>query len=414
VRARPVGARVHVAGLVTVGPGLVGVEGLFAVGDATGGIFVRAPASSEGPAVGREVEIEGTLAAPYGQLEIRDVVSLIVGNDGAEPAATFVDLADVGEEMEGSLVTIRGAVTSVQTDAGRLTITIGDGASTVRVLADPPTGLSKSDVARGDAVLATGIVGQHSSATGRLDGYRLWLRRRADLVVAAPAPTEPPEPRSEGGVSGAGSGSGDPALASDSRIVDIGSLTERFGQTVTIAGLVTSTSRAMSASGVTVTVTVDDGTGAVRVGGQSAADALATFEPGDAVEATGLVVEDDQGVIIEADPASLVDVPGDRHETPATDAGAVGRLSGDATPGNDASRAATATVRRITPGAPPLDWVAILAALTVVLTLAAAALAFARRARLPGLGRALAQLSSSARSARAGYRGPRPGRGEGS
>jgi hypothetical protein len=314
--------------------------------------------------------------------------------------------------MEGSLVTIRGAVTSVQTDAGRLTITIGDGASTVRVLADPPTGLSKSDVARGDAVLATGIVGQHASATGRLDGYRLWLRRRADLVVAAPAPTEPPESRPEGGVSGAGSGAGDPAVASDPRIVDIGSLAERIGQTVTVAGLVTSTSRAMGASGVTVTV--DDGTGAVRVGGQSAADALAMFEPADAVEVTGLVVEDDQGLIIEADPASLVDMPGDRHETPATDAGVVGRISGAATPGSDASRAATATVRRITPGAPPLDWVAILAALTVVLTLAATALAFARRARLPDLGRVLAQLSSSGRSARPGSRGPRPGRGEGS
>jgi hypothetical protein len=213
-------------------------------------------------------------------------------------------------------------------------------------------------------------------------------------------------------VSGAGSGSGDPAVASDSRIADIGSLTERIGQTVTVAGLVTNTSRAMGASAVTVTV--DDGTGAVRVGGQSAAAALAMFEPGDAVEVTGLVVEDDQGLIIEADPASLVDMPGDRHETPATDAGAVGRLSGAVTPGSNASRAATAAVRRITPGAPPLDWVAILAALTVVLALAAAALAFAKHARLPGLGRALAQPSSSARSARPGFRGPRPGRGKGS
>ena len=407
------GARVRVAGLVTVEPGLVGVEGLFAVGDETGGIFVRASASSDGLAVGRGVEIVGTLAAPYGQLEIRDVASLIVGSDGAEPAATFVGLADVGEGREGSLLTIRGAVTSVQTDAGRLTITIGDGATTVRVLADPITGLSKSDVARGDAVLATGIVGQHASATGRLDGYRLWLRRRADLVVAASAYTEPPEPPSKGGVTGAGAGFG-AAAAPDPRIVDIGSLAERVGQTVTVAGLVTSTSRAMGASGVMVTVTLDDGTGAVRVGGQSAADALAMLQPGDAVEVTGLVIEDDQGLSIEADPASLVDMPGDRREAPATDAGAVGGLPEDATPGSDAPLSATATVRRIAPGATPLDWVAILAALTVVVALAAAALALAKCARWPGLGRALGQLSPSARAARPGSRETRSSRGEGS
>jgi hypothetical protein len=213
------------------------------------------------------------------------------------------------------------------------------------------------------------------------------------------------------GFSGTGSGAGDSAAGLDPRAVDIGSLAERVGQTVTVAGLVTDASSAMGSSAVTVTV--DDGTGAVRVAGQAAADALAMLEPGDAVEVTGLVAEDDQGLFIEADPASLIDLPGDRQETPATGAGAVGRLSGDGTPGSEASRVATATIRRTTPQAPLLDWVTILAVLMVALVFVAAALALAGHGRLPGPARALAQLPPSARLARLASRRPRPGRGEG-
>ncbi|MGA3030085.1 MAG: lamin tail domain-containing protein [Candidatus Limnocylindrales bacterium] len=185
-RSHQIGARVHVTGVVTVGAGLVGADDLCAIEDATGGIFVRLPAATVEMAIGQSVDVEGALAAPYGQLEIRGVDLLVVGTVGLEPEAAHVDLADIGEKNEGSLVTISGSDTSVTTDSGRLTITIGDGISSIRVLADPPTGLSRDDVTRGDTVSATGIVGQRATATGRLDGYRLWLRRGTDLVVQEP------------------------------------------------------------------------------------------------------------------------------------------------------------------------------------------------------------------------------------
>jgi hypothetical protein len=172
--------------VVRVGAGLVGADDLCAIEDATGGIFVRLPAATVEMAIGQSVDVEGALAAPYGQLEIRGVDLLVVGTVGLEPEAAHVDLADIGEKNEGSLVTISGSDTSVTTDSGRLTITIGDGISSIRVLADPPTGLSRDDVTRGDTVSATGIVGQRATATGRLDGYRLWLRRGTDLVVQEP------------------------------------------------------------------------------------------------------------------------------------------------------------------------------------------------------------------------------------
>jgi hypothetical protein len=186
-RAMPAGTRVHVAGLVTAGPGLVGSDTLIAIQDSSGGAFVHLSSAADGPAIGANVDLIGALAAPYGQVEIRDLETLTVGADAGEPVASNVALSDIGENTEGSLVTIGGAVSSVQTDGGRVTITVVDGTSTVHVLADPPAGVTRSDVVRGDVVVATGIVGQRATATGRLDGYRIWPSR-------TPFPPRPPPP----------------------------------------------------------------------------------------------------------------------------------------------------------------------------------------------------------------------------
>ena len=566
-RAEAVGSRVHVAGIVTVGPGLVGADGLFAIEDSSGGIFVRLSTTAEGLAVGRPIEIDGTLAAPYGQLEIRNLGMLVVGTDDREPSPNLVELSDVGEQTEGSLVTVRGTVDSVETDSGRLTIELGDGTSVVRVLADPPTGLSKSDVVRGDVVVVAGIVGQHATATGRLDGYRVWLRRRSDLAVDPPTVTEPPNPPSapteepvhrdlasalgtrgatvdveaavtattglldlgnptivvddgtaavavilpdatdappvgmrvritgkvgrwEGGPTviasqvtaegelqaiaprpvagsldgsvewqlvrvcgridkytragarwrldmlvdghpvvilgapaaavdvakdsvgrlavvggsvrrstsdssafqllprmsldfrlgpppttlGAGvaagsaraSGAGDSSAGAGDRGVEIGSLADYLGQNVTVAGLVTDTA--------TGTATIDDGTGEVRIGGPSAADALAMLEPGDAIEVTGQVGQDDLGLIIEVNPASVIDMPGDGLDARASQGPGGGLMVAASTPVSAASLAAAIAMRRSSPAALPPDGIAILAVIIVLLAVVALAL----------------------------------------
>jgi hypothetical protein len=578
-RAEPIGARVHVAGVVTVEPGLVGADDLLAIQDSSGGMFVRLSTASTGLRVGRLIEVDGTLAAPYGQLEIRGLNSLVVGADDIEPSGDLVSLGDIGEGTEGSLVTIRGTVGSVQTDGGRLTIEIGDTTGTVRLLADPPAGLSRSDVARGDVVLATGIVGQHATATGRLDGYRIWLRRGSDLLVQAPTETVPPPvlpvptvtsvyldlasalgtrgadvdvegvvtataglldvgsptivvddgtaavavilpgsttvprvgmrvrvtgkvgrwqsgptvtasqvlalgelqavaPRPVAGgldaslewqlvricgridryvpagsrwrldmtvagqtvvvlgepaaaisvtkssvgrlavvagivrrstsdstlfqllprmaldfrlgpppealnggaaltsANAASSGSGGLSAWPNARTVEIGSLATYLGQNVTVAGLVTETG-----SG---TATVDDGTGEVRIVGASAADALEMLEPGDAIEVSGLVGEDDLGLIVEADSASIVALPGDRVDALASDAGALGVVAAGSTPTRAASSAAGAALRRASATASPPDGLTILAVVAVLLVVAVAATALAnRRISLP-------------------------------
>ena len=584
-RIQPVGTRVHVEGVVTVEPGIVGSDVLFAIQDETGGIFVHFSTPIPGLVAGRTVDVEGTLAAPYGQLEIRNLLSATVGPDSPEPTPALVGLADIGESTEGSLVTVDGTVTSVTTDSGRLTITVGDGTSAVRVLADPPAGVTRSDVARGDAVFATGIVGQHATASGRLDGYRLWLRSRVDLVVSAPEPTPPPSkspgrssapsrtpssapvyhdlasalthrgagvdvvaavtataglldigsptivvddgtaavavvlpggvdapsvgmrvrvtgkvgrwetgatvlatsvtaqgvlqavgPRTVAGALGsslewrlvrvcgridrfvkagvrwradlivaghkvavlgepaaaisltkssvgrlavvtgivrratsdsstfqllprmsldirlgpAPSGPGATDVPSSARSsgpgpetsvgpttvppesgsVAIASLAQYAGRHVTVAGLVTDTA--------TSTATIDDGTGEVRIGGASAAEAISMLEPGDAIEVTGLVRTDGHGLILEVDGGSLVDAPGDRADPTATDGSAAASSLGatpTSTPGSSsaASVAAAASMLRTSSAATPPDAATLILVLLLALSAVAAA-----------------------------------------
>ena len=189
-RSLPIGTRVRVAGAVTAGPGALGSDGLVSIEDSSAGIFLRLAAPIAGFVPGRSVEVVGVLAAPYGQLEVREVQWIAIGDLGEVPAPAQADLGAVGEAFEGSLIRVRGTVDSVAVDAGRLTVVLSDGTSQLRLLADPAAGLSRADVTRGSVVVATGIVGQRASAVGRLDGYRLWLRDRLDLSVeGGPSPT---------------------------------------------------------------------------------------------------------------------------------------------------------------------------------------------------------------------------------
>jgi uncharacterized protein YdeI (BOF family) len=575
-RALPVGGWVHVSGAITAEVGLVG-EGLLAIQDETGGIFVRASGATADLTDGHEVEVTGVLAAPYGQLEIRDLDQIVVGPDGKGLPATPVGLGEIGEGTEGSLVTIGGTVDSIQTDAGRLTVTVISGSAAVRVLADPPVGLSRADVIRGDQVVVTGVVGQRATATGRLDGYRLWPRCRADLIVQTPEPTQISipaptttsvyydlasalgtrgaqvdveavvtataglldvggptivvddssaavavvlpagvaaprvgmrvrvvgkvgrweggptvlaarvdaegelaaiDPRSSAGPLGASqewqlvrvcgrverytpAGArwrlemlvgghevvvlGEPsagismsksavgrlavvvgivrrstsdasafqllprmgldvrlgpapvsaangsdaagvaaarasgsATAAAKTTIEIGSAAEHLGETVTVAGLVVS-----SEGG---TATLEDGSGEIRIGGSAAADAISMLEPGDAVEVGGVVLRDDQGLLIEVDPESMVAMPagGSSASDVPAGAGTVGRLAGNPAATAASSVAAPDALRRAATGLAIPAPVPVLAALLLMVLLAACgAWLAARRRRRP-------------------------------
>ena len=239
-------------GIVTIGPGLTGTEGLFAIEDSSGGLFVRWTGSSDGIEPGAEAEAVGVLAAPYGQLEIRELTRLIVGPQGDELTPARAELSAIGEGTEAQLVTVRGTVQSVTTESGRLTIVVDDGTASGRVMADPLIGLSHDDVARGDVILATGVVGQRASALGVADGYRVWVRNRSDLLVRPTIETTAPETPQP-----------DPVATSTATAAlhDLSSLVGRRGSDVDVEATVTATAGLLDIDGPTIVV--DDGVGAV-------------------------------------------------------------------------------------------------------------------------------------------------------
>ena len=89
VRTISVGTHDVVAtGVVTAVSGRLGTERLLAIGDGTGGLVVRLPAGISGFGQGTTLRLTGTLAAPYGQLEIRPASSGIASiGTGALPTA---------------------------------------------------------------------------------------------------------------------------------------------------------------------------------------------------------------------------------------------------------------------------------------------------------------------------------------
>jgi hypothetical protein len=246
----PVGAVVSVAGVVTAEAGRLGVPPLIAIADGTGGIAVRVPEGVAPPARGATVLVRGALADPYGQLELRPAASgFAVTGQGSLPAPVRLAAAELGEASEGRLVEITGTVlTNPKAGTnGDLSIDLRDAAGTsFRVVTDGSSGILATDLVKGRTYRLTGIVGQRASRKGALDGYRLYPRDRADVVVVPPSGGDP-------------SASGAPPNA-----VPISTaLALPAGTPVTIEATVTAGTSLLDSSGRRIVV--QDATGAIEV-----------------------------------------------------------------------------------------------------------------------------------------------------
>ena len=188
-RGAPFGTVVTVTGVVTSEAGRLGLPSLLAIADATGGIAVRVPDGAATPARGTTVLVKGALADPYGQLELRPTsTGFKVTGQGSLPAPRRLTAAELGEATEGRLAELTGSVagTPKKGSNGDLTIDLIDAAGTgFRVVTDGSSGIAGTDLVKGRTYRLTGIVGQRASRKGALDGYRLYLRDRADIVAVS-------------------------------------------------------------------------------------------------------------------------------------------------------------------------------------------------------------------------------------
>ena len=184
-RSMPVGTHLRVTGLVIAEAGRLGLPPVFGIADETGGLPLRLASGMTAPSRGTVVTVDGVMAAPYGQLELRLVVGgLVIGGSDALPEPRPVAAQDLGEASEGWLVTIDGilSVKAARSTSGDLSVEATDlGGLSFRILADASSGLTASAFVKGAAYEFVGVVGQRASRKGALDGYRIWLRDRADL-----------------------------------------------------------------------------------------------------------------------------------------------------------------------------------------------------------------------------------------
>lgn len=256
-RTGEAGSRVRVRGIVTVEPGRIVDDRTFAIQDGTAGIFVRLDGGRKDLMVARgtDVMVEGRIGARYGALELRledgDLLEAVAS--GTLPVAQAVELAALGEATEARLVTATGVVVDVDTaKSGTTTIIVEDASGRGRVVAFAGAGTIPDTVRRKATLSVTGIGGQRSTATGRLDGYRIWVRDGGDLQVA-PTPSASPSP------SGSASPSSSPSAPSN--LVSIAAARAHAGQKVVVEGTITSPAGLLDADDRRVTM--EDGTGAI-------------------------------------------------------------------------------------------------------------------------------------------------------
>ncbi len=258
-RTGAAGSRVRVRGIVTVEPGRIVDDRTFAIQDGTAGILVRLDGGRKDLMIARgtDVIVEGRLGARYGALELRleagDPLDAV--GSGALPAAQAIELAALSEATEGKLVTATGVVVDIDTaKSGTTTIIVEDASGRGRVVAFARAGTIPDSIRRKVTLSVSGIGGQRSTATGRTDGYRIWVRAGGDLQVAA-TPSASPSPSASGSAAPSSGPSTPPNL------VSVAVARAHVGQKVMIEGTITSQAGLLDADDRRVTI--EDGTGAI-------------------------------------------------------------------------------------------------------------------------------------------------------
>jgi hypothetical protein len=231
---------------VTAESGRLGTPSLIAIQDSTGGIVVKVPDGIVPPVRGIGVIVTGPIADPYGQLEIRPAAGGIrLTGPGAIPSPDDVLATDLGEGTEGILVDIVGVTSRPPSKgtSGDLSFDLADASGhAFDVMADGSSGVSAATVPIGRQIRITGVAGQRASRKGVLDGYRIWIRDRADVVVVSgPGPTP----------------SGAPTISIAA------ALAKADGTPVVIEATVTAGTALLDSSGRRIVV--QDGTGAIEV-----------------------------------------------------------------------------------------------------------------------------------------------------
>lgn len=186
-RAAPTNARVRVRGVVTVAADAV-EPGSAVVQDATAGILVRIGEDAGTLARGELVELSGTRSTKGGMLSLRVTDPPLRLGGAAEPGAIRLATGAAGEAHEARLVIVRGAVTGhvSRLSAGGVSFEIDDGSGPLRIAFSGRAALGEAP-ATGTWIEIRGALGQETTGSQPLRGYRVWPRVRDDITIVASA-----------------------------------------------------------------------------------------------------------------------------------------------------------------------------------------------------------------------------------
>jgi hypothetical protein len=258
----PIGSTVRTTGVVVAEAGRLGTPALLGIGDDDHGLVVHLPTGVAGYPRGSHIEVAGTLAAPYGQLEIRPAKGGIRAlGTGSLPVPTAVPAAGLTESMEGRLVTLTGRLTTKpkKSATGDLMLILErEGQTSVKVMADVSSRIAIGNLKVGSTYRIVGFVGQRATRSGALDGYRVWARDTADVRIVTGASN----PGTPSATPGPGSTHPAPSTGAPERLT-IARALRVSDRAVAIDAVVTAPATLLDATGRRIVV--QDGSGGIEV-----------------------------------------------------------------------------------------------------------------------------------------------------
>ena len=162
-RSLPLGTVVTIDGVVTVPSGAFSSSTFdqgFAIQDRTGGIYISTP-DNLGLALRQQVRVTGKLADTVlpGLLVLVDVTEVKPHGSGPKVQPLPVSTGDVGEDTEGTLVTITGTITQpiINDLPFGFIVFVNDGSGEVHSFVCASTGIDVSGLSPGQTVEITGF-----------------------------------------------------------------------------------------------------------------------------------------------------------------------------------------------------------------------------------------------------------------
>jgi hypothetical protein len=190
-RAAAKNARLTVRGVVTLASGTV-EPGSAVIQDATGAILLRLGDEAGDLELGQLIEVDGTRSTKGGMETLR--VSEPPRPLGSAPAPAPLQLrtGEAGEPHEAQLVVVRGALVASarRASSGSVSFDVDDGSGPLRVILGARLAADDEALERGAWVEVTGALGQDTTGSQPLRGYRIWPRDAGGVRILAAATNE--------------------------------------------------------------------------------------------------------------------------------------------------------------------------------------------------------------------------------